>query len=61
MNSKSFTLLELIIVIALLAILASAAVARFVDMSNKALDVQERATIQALRTAIMLYYAEHNR
>ncbi len=52
-----FTLLELIIVLAILAIIASAAVARFVDMAKKATDVQEHVTIQSLKTAVLLFKA----
>ncbi|MBU2540373.1 MAG: prepilin-type N-terminal cleavage/methylation domain-containing protein [Candidatus Omnitrophica bacterium] len=60
-NNQSFTLLELIIALALLAILASYAVARFVDIANKALDVQERATMCALKSAALLYFAANGR
>ena len=60
MNKKAFTLLELIIVLALLAILASVAVAKFVDMSKKTLDVTEKTTIDALRSAILLYKAKYD-
>ncbi len=60
MNKKSFTLLELIIVLALLAILVSVAVAKFVDLSNKALGIQENATMDAFRTAVLLYKAKYD-
>ncbi|MBU2540940.1 MAG: type II secretion system GspH family protein [Candidatus Omnitrophica bacterium] len=57
-NKNAFTLLELIIVLALLAIVVSAAVARFVDVASRSLDIQENATIAALRSAILLYRAD---
>jgi prepilin-type N-terminal cleavage/methylation domain-containing protein len=60
MNKQAFTLLELIIVLALLAILASVAVARFVDLTKKALDIQERATMHAVGTAVLLYKAQYD-
>ncbi|MEW6009061.1 MAG: type II secretion system protein [Candidatus Omnitrophota bacterium] len=52
-----FTLLELIIVLAVLAILGSVAVARFVDMGKKAASIQEDATMGSLRTAVLLFKA----
>lgn len=55
MTNRAFTLLELIIVLALLAIIASVAVARFVDLHNKIYEVQENSTIAALRSAVLLY------
>lgn len=59
-TTPGFSILELIIVLALLAILASAAVAKFVDISEKSLQVQEMATIDSFRTAILLYKAKYN-
>lgn len=56
-SNKSFTLLELIIVLAVLAILASMAVAGFVDLSKKAIDVQEKAILGSLKTAVLLFKA----
>lgn len=57
---EGFTLLELIIVLALLAIIVSVAVIRFVDMHKKALDVVEHATMASLRSAVLLYRAEND-
>lgn len=59
-NPKAFTLLELIIVLAILAILASMAVAKFVDLKRRSWDVQERTTIESLRTAVLLYKARYD-
>lgn len=58
MRNKAFTLLELIIVLALLAILASVAAAKLIDISQKAFQVQEEATIAALRSAALLYHTK---
>ncbi|MEW6008060.1 MAG: type II secretion system protein [Candidatus Omnitrophota bacterium] len=60
-NNRSFTLIELVIVLSILAIIASAAVSAFVDIANKALGVQEDATMRALQSASLLYYARNNR
>lgn len=53
-----FTLLELVIVIAILAILASAAITKFNDLRKKAWDAQELAILDAVRAGIQL---EHSR
>lgn len=57
-NKNAFTLLELIIVLAIFAILASAAVTKFVNIHGKTLDVQENTTMANLRTALLLYFAD---
>lgn len=59
-KKSAFTLLELIIALALLAILMSTAIAKFVDLANKALGEQEKATMDALRAAVLLYKAHYN-
>lgn len=55
-----FTLLELIIVLALLAIVASTAVARFVDLANKAAATAEQATMNAFHAAVLLYKVKYD-
>ncbi len=60
-NNQSFTLIELVIVLSILTIIASVAVSTFVDIANKALGVQEDATMKALQSACLLYYAANNR
>lgn len=52
-----FTLLELVIVIAILAILASMAITRFVDLRKKALDASESATADSIRGGILLEFS----
>ncbi|MBU2540939.1 MAG: prepilin-type N-terminal cleavage/methylation domain-containing protein [Candidatus Omnitrophica bacterium] len=58
-NEQAFTLLELIIALALLAIFASAAVSRFVDLANKSLDIQENASMASVRAAVLAYYGKY--
>lgn len=60
MEKDAFTLLELIIVLALLAILASVAVVKFVDLSSKAIDIQEEMVGTSIRTAVLLYRANYD-
>ncbi|MFH1201841.1 MAG: type II secretion system protein [Candidatus Omnitrophota bacterium] len=56
-RTKGFTLIELVIVIVILAILAAVAIPKFIDMSKKAIPVQEEATIDSLKTAVLLFKA----
>lgn len=58
-SSGGFTLLELIIALALLAIIASVAIAKFVNLSEKAFQIQEESTIKSLRAALILNYTEN--
>jgi prepilin-type N-terminal cleavage/methylation domain-containing protein len=57
---RAFTLIELIIVIAILAIIAAVAIPRYVNLREEALRTQELATIDSLRTAILLYRSQNN-
>ena len=58
MNKLSgFTLIELVIVLALLAILAAVAVPRFVNLADDARKATATAELGALRAAAQLYYA----
>lgn len=57
---RGFTLIELVIVLALLAILAAMAVAKFVDLSKKAMEIQEDSTVASMRTAVLLYKARYD-
>ncbi|MEW6008061.1 MAG: prepilin-type N-terminal cleavage/methylation domain-containing protein [Candidatus Omnitrophota bacterium] len=60
-NNYGFTLIELVIVLSILAIIASAAVSAFVDIANRAFGVQEDATMRAVQSACLLYYARNGR
>jgi len=58
---KSFTLIELLIVIAIIAILAGIVVASTTGATKKARDSRRVSDIQTLQTAIVLYEADNGR
>lgn len=57
LNRKGFTLVELILVIAILGILAISALPRFLDMSTEARQASRDGVIGAVRAGIALYHA----
>lgn len=60
-SNSGFTLLELVIVLSIVSIIASAAVSTFVDIANRAFDVQEDATMRSLQNGALLFFAENGR
>lgn len=57
MNRKGFTLIELILVIAILGILAVAALPKFIDISGSAKRSSRDGVVGAVRSGIALYRA----
>ncbi|HDS83579.1 MAG TPA: prepilin-type N-terminal cleavage/methylation domain-containing protein [Phycisphaerales bacterium] len=57
---RAFTLVELMIVVAILGILAAVVVPEFQNHQQKAKETQAKANLKLLREAIERYTAEHN-
>lgn len=57
---KGFTLVELLIVVIILAILAAIVVPQFASTTNDARNSAADSTLAGLRSAIDLYYQQHN-
>lgn len=56
-----FTLVELVMVVTIIGVVAAIAVPRMSNASARATTNSVEATLAGVRTAIDLYYAEHNR
>lgn len=59
-NKKGFTLVELMIVITVIAILATIAVVSFTRVQKQARDTKRKAEIKSLQTALQAYFTEKN-
>ncbi len=59
--ARGFTLVELLVVIASISILSSIILASFHCARSKATDVARKADVKSIKTAMELYYSEHNR
>lgn len=58
---KGFTLIELIVVIAVLGILAAVAVPKYSGMKDKAREAVDLENMASMQRAVDLYYAEHDK
>ncbi len=60
MNRKGFTMLEILIVIIIIAILATFAIPQYLKASRRAIASEAVTSIGALRGALARYYQEYN-
>src|SRR5262245_45014450 len=56
--ASAFTLIELMIVVAIIGILAAIAVPKFADLVTKAKEGATKGSLGALRSALSIYYAD---
>lgn len=59
-RSKGFTLIELMIVIAIIGILAAIAIPQFVTYRQKGYNTQAKAELKGFYTACQAYFADHS-
>jgi len=59
-NRKGFTLIELVIVIAILGILALYAVPKYQGLIEEARSAEARAQVGSFRSALAIYYAKNH-
>jgi prepilin-type N-terminal cleavage/methylation domain-containing protein len=59
LNKKGFTLVELMIVVAIIGILAAVAVPKFADLINKSKEGATKGGLSAVRGALHVYYGNN--
>ena len=58
MNKMGFTLIELMIVVAIIGILAVVAVPKFADLINKSKEGATKGSLGSVRAALTVYYGD---
>lgn len=58
-NNKGFTLIELMIVVAIIGILAAVAMPRFADLVRKSNEGATKGKLGAIKSALSIYYADN--
>ncbi len=57
-NERGFTLVELMVVIAIIGVLVAIALPKFMNQANKAKIASAQATLASMKTSIEVYYAD---
>jgi prepilin-type N-terminal cleavage/methylation domain-containing protein len=58
-NVKGFTLIELMIVVAIIGILAAVAIPKFAELVTKSKESATKGTLGAVRSAVSIYYGDN--
>lgn len=61
MKRKGFTLIELIVVIAIIAILSAVVLISYAGAQKRSHDATRKSDLNAIATAVMSYYSSHKR
>jgi type IV pilus assembly protein PilA len=59
-GDRGLTLIELMVVVAIIAVLLAIALTLFQDAQRRARLAADQATLNAMRSAITIYYGKHN-
>ncbi|MBN2407120.1 MAG: prepilin-type N-terminal cleavage/methylation domain-containing protein [Elusimicrobia bacterium] len=58
-KEKGFTLIELMIVVAIIGILAAVAIPKFADLIDRAKEAKVKGNLSAIRSAVSIYYGSN--